>query len=198
MTTQPNAPPEPAPTAARHRRTPLIVGGLIALALAVAFVSSAVTGAFSQGYGPHWGGHGFGPRWGGPGMMMMDRPFDPAQAQDRVDRMVRHFAVEIDATADQQDKLRAIAKSALNDLIPLRDKARATHERARTLLTAPTVDRAAIEALRAEQMAMMDTASKRVAQALADAADVLTPDQRHKIDERIGAGRPGWGMWHRG
>ena len=43
MTTQPNVSPEPA---ARRRRTPLIVGGLIALALAVAFVGSAVTGAF--------------------------------------------------------------------------------------------------------------------------------------------------------
>jgi periplasmic protein CpxP/Spy len=201
MTDQPNLSPGPGPAAAvPRRRTPLIVAGLLALALAVAFVGSAVTGAFSQGYGPgfgpHWGGGpGFGSRWGGPAMM---NPFDPSQAQDRADRMVRHLAIEIDATADQQEKLRGIVKSALNDLLPLRDKAQGFRDRARTLLTAPTVDRAAIEQLRAEHLALAETASKRISQALADAAEVLTPDQRHKIDERISAARAGWGFWHRG
>jgi hypothetical protein len=32
---------------------------------------------------------------------------------------------------------------------------------------------------------MADQASKRIAQALADAADVMTPDQRRKVGDRL-------------
>ena len=56
-------------------------------------------------------------------------------------------------------------------------------QRGRTLLTQPSIDRGAIEALRAEQLALADAASKRLAQALADAAEVLTPEQRRRIYE---------------
>ncbi len=45
------------------------------------------------------------------------------------------------------------------------EKARAARERAAQLLLQPKVDRAAIEAFRAEQMALADAASKRLAQA---------------------------------
>jgi len=53
------------------------------------------------------------------------------------------------------------------------------------LLSAPAIDRAAIERLRAEQIQGADAVSKRMAQAFADAAEVLTPDQRKKIAERM-------------
>ena len=102
-------------------------------------------------------------------------PLDPAQAEERADRAVRHMAIELDATAEQQGKLRTIAKDAVKDLLPMRDKARAARERARELLTQPTVDRAAIEAFRVEQMALAEAASKRIAKSLGDAAEVLTP-----------------------
>ena len=41
-------------------------------------------------------------------------------------------------------------------------------------------------------------ASKRIAQALADAAEVLTPEQRRKIGERLERARRSWPGWHRG
>ena len=61
----------------------------------------------------------------------------------------------------------------------------AARTQAVTLLTAPTIDRTAIERLRTEQIALADQASKRIAQALADAADVMTPDQRRKVGDRL-------------
>ena len=67
----------------------------------------------------------------------------------------------------------------------MREKAQSARQRGRELLTQPTVDRAAIEALRAEQMALADAASKRFAQALGDAAEVLTPEQRRKLDDAL-------------
>ena len=84
------------------------------------------------------------------------------QLVDRADRVVRHVAIELDASAEQQAKLEAIVKSAVTDLAPLRDKVRTTHQKVRELLTATTVDRAAIEKLRAEQVATMDVVQQAV------------------------------------
>jgi periplasmic protein CpxP/Spy len=177
----------PTPTKNPRRRWPLIAAGL----LAVTLTGAAATHAVSEGFG-----HG---RWGPAGFMgRMGAPLDAAQAEDRADRMVRHLAIEIDATPQQQERLRAIVKAAVKDLFPLREQARANRERAQTLLTQPTVDRVAIEAFRVEQMAMADAASKRIAQALADATEVLTPEQRRKIDEHLTARRSHWRFWHRG
>ena len=122
----------------------------------------------------------------------------PAQIEDRVDRGIRHAAVELDATPEQQEKLRAIAKAAVKDLLPMREKAKAARARAAELLTQPKVDRAAIEAFRAEQMALAEAASKRFAQAVTDAAEVLTPEQRQKAHEWMQWRRGFWHRWRRG
>jgi Spy/CpxP family protein refolding chaperone len=47
-------------------------------------------------------------------------------------------------------------------------------------------------------MALADAASKRFAQALADMAEVLTPDQRRKVSEHLERRRSYWRGWHRG
>lgn len=159
---------------------------IILVALAAAIAGGFVTNAFSQGHGP-WHGGAF---WSGA--------VDPEQAERRLERAIKHLAVEADASADQQAKLVAIARDAVKDLLPLRDKARANRGQAIELLTAPTVDRAAIERFRAEQLSLAETASKRIAQALADAADVLTADQRKTLLDRVSSFGHGWGHWHRG
>jgi protein CpxP len=152
------------------------------IALAAGLTGAATSRAVSQHY------------WHGPGFM--SEAFDPARVEDGADRAVRHLAIEIDATAEQQDKLRAIVKGAVRDLLPMRDKAVSARQRGRVLLTQPTVDRAAIEALRAEQLSLADAASKRFAQAVGDAAEALTPEQRRKLDERITEFREHRGFWH--
>jgi len=122
-------------------------------------------------------------------------PLDPATIDQHLDRMLKHLYVEIDATDEQKQKLEPIVKQAAKDLLPLRDKARATRKQAMDLLAADTIDRGAIEALRAEKLQLADQASKRFTQALADVAEVLTPAQRKQIAERIETFR---GRWHRG
>jgi Spy/CpxP family protein refolding chaperone len=162
---------------------------LAVAALAVALGAGGVVAA--QNFGPP----GFGPRammMGGGGPMNMD----PAQMAEMADRGVRHVAIEIDATPEQTDKLRAIARDLVKDLAPLRGARQQAAEKIRSLLTQPTVDKAAVEAFRAEQIGKMDSASKRVAQAVDDAADVLTAEQRQKLANRMprpGQG-PGFGM----
>jgi periplasmic protein CpxP/Spy len=166
----------------RRRRRWLPVA---AIALGAAFTGAVATSAIGQ-YGPPWG------HW------HMHGPLTPGQIEDRVDRGIRHAAIELDATPEQQEKLRAIAKAAVRDLVPMRDKAKGARERAAELLTQPTVDRAAIEAFRAEHLTLADSASKRFAQAVADAAEVLTPEQRQKAHEWVQWRRGFWHRWQRG
>jgi len=160
---------------------------LLAVGLLVG-VSSNLMSAFGQGFGwhsPGWRDGGFG---GGA--------LTPAQIDDRIDRMTKHMAIELDATPDQQTKIASIAKAAVAELRPLREKAQAARAQAVTLLTAPSIDRTAIEKLRSEQIALAETASKRIAQALADAADVLNPEQRKKVADWMSHGP--WARWHHG
>jgi Spy/CpxP family protein refolding chaperone len=187
----------PQPPVRRHRgrKAALILG----VALAGGILGAFATTSFSQGFGPPFHMTVRGP-------MGFGGPLTTEQLVDRADRAVRHVAIELDATPEQQQKLEAIAKSAVTDLAPLRDKVRATHQKVRELLTASSVDRAAIEKLRAEQVVTMDGLSKRIAQAVGDAAEVLTSDQRRKLGEMLpplgegGRGGPGgyWHMWRRG
>jgi periplasmic protein CpxP/Spy len=44
-----------------------------------------------------------------------------AIGERRADRMIRHLSVEIDATADPQDKRRVIVRAAVKDLLPVRE-----------------------------------------------------------------------------
>jgi Spy/CpxP family protein refolding chaperone len=180
-------PGTPAPARRRRGRAALLA---LLVALGVGTTAFFAGQAFSQpGFGPF--GHG---GWHGRGFMMGQ--MDPAQIEDLADRMVRHLAIEVDATAEQQERLRAVAKSAVRDLLPMREKAQSARQRGRELLTQATIDRAAIEAFRAEQIAQVDAISKRVAQAVTDAASVLTVEQRRKIEEHTRP-RPGFWGWRR-
>ena len=71
------------------------------------------------------------------------------------------------------------------DLRPMHAQFRQAHARAHELLMAPTIDRAALEQLRAAQMQQMDVISRRILAAVEDAADVLTPEQRAKFAQHL-------------
>lgn len=173
----------------RGRRGTFLIA-LVAVALVAGITGNLLSKAFGQGNSWHHISWHDGGVFGGP--------LSPAQVDDRIDRMSKHIAIELDATADQQVKIANIAKAAVADLRPLHEKAHAARAQAVTLLTAPTIDRSAIERLRAEQIGLAETASKRIAQALADAADVLSPEQRRKVADWMASRRSWWSRWHRG
>ncbi len=155
-----------------------------------ALLGAAIVGLVGGGLATSAMGHGgFGPRhWGGGpggwGHHRMHGPVTPEQAKEHAGHMVDHFARHVDATPEQKQKLTAIAESLATDIQPLHEKMEAARKRGVEILRQPTIDRAAIEAFRAEQIAGADEASKRLAQALADAAEVLTPEQRAKVAQR--------------
>jgi protein CpxP len=179
----------PPPAQTGRTRRGLFVIAFLAVAVVAGLTGNMLTTAFGQGFAWHaWRDGAF-----------MGGSLTPAQIDDRIDRMTKHMAIELEASADQQAKIAGIAKAAVNDLRPLREKAQAARSQAVTLLTAPSIDRSAIERLRAEQIGLAETASKRIAQAAADASEVLNPDQRRKAADWIAAFEGGpWARWHRG
>jgi Spy/CpxP family protein refolding chaperone len=107
--------------------------------------------------------------------------------------MLRHLYVEIDATDAQKQKLDPIVRQAAKDLLPARERLHAARREAIELLSRERVDAAALEALRAKQIALADEASKRLTRAVAEAAEVLTPAQRKELAAHLARRR---GRWH--
>jgi protein CpxP len=144
---------------------------------------AAVVATVAGGIGLTAIAHGHGPGgWHRGGLM--GAHLDPVRLDEHLDRMLKHLYVEVDATDAQKQQLAPIVKAAARDLLPMRDRMRAARQSAVGLLSGPTVDRAALEALRAGQLQEAEQASRRLTQALADVADVLTPEQRKQLAER--------------
>ena len=137
----------------------------------------------------HGGGYGGWHRGG-----FMGGPLDAAAVDEHLDRMLKHLYVEIDATEEQKQRLAPIVKQAAKDLLPLRERIHDARRKALELLTQDSIDRVAIEMLRAEQLQLAEQASRRITQAFADAAEVLTPVQRKELATRIKRHR----RWHHG
>jgi Spy/CpxP family protein refolding chaperone len=165
----------------RFRKTivALAIGSAAATAWAAAGPEFGMFGG--EGRGGHHAlfgadhGHGHG----GAGRM------SPERVEARIDRMADRLVRSVDGTPEQKESIGVIAKAAAKDLRELRGQHGDLRRQAMDLLKAPTIDRAAIEALRSQQMTVADALSKRVSVALAETAEVLTPEQRVKLAERF-------------
>jgi Spy/CpxP family protein refolding chaperone len=104
--------------------------------------------------------------------------FDPAKAQQRIEKRVDKALTGTDATADQKKKVSDILQAAFKDMRSLRDKRIENRKAMEAALQAPTIDAARIEAIRVEQMKVADEGSKRFTKALTDAGNVLNAGQR--------------------
>lgn len=140
--------------------------------LLIAGVLIALAGAFTLAHAQPAGGPGHhmgGPRAGAAmGAMMSER-----------------LLASVDASADQRSRIEAIMKAARDDLRAQRDAGRALHQQMAALLAAPTLDANAVEALRQQMQQQHDQASRRMTQAMLDAAAVLTPQQRAQLAQKM-------------
>ena len=172
----------------RFRKAVLAVGigsaALSALAATTPDLGPGLFGMGGEGRGSHHQrGHGDG--YHGDHHHHGARAMSPERAQARIERMTERLIKWVEGTPEQKEKINLIAKAAAKDLQELRKQSGDLRRQGLALLHGPTVDRGAIEALRGQQMAMADALSRRMSVALADTAEVLTPEQRTRLGERM-------------
>ncbi len=140
-------------------------------------------------------------------------PYGQARQGHRLERMQHVVLSALDAvgaTTAQEAKIHDIIATTFADQGQDGQARRALHQQMIELLRAPTVDRAAVERVRADEVATFDAKSKTMVTALLDAADQLTPEQRGKLADRAegmmqrhamgglwGGQRGGWMNGHR-
>ena len=162
------------PNSSKRRTRWIVAGGVAVLALA------GIGAAGAMG-----GGHGMGPQ-----MMEIGMRHGGHFAGRGLERALE----AVDATAEQEKRIWEIIDGARAELRPMMREFRDTRETVMGLVSAPTIARAAAEALRAERIAAIDEASKKMTAAALDAAEVLTPEQRAKLAEQMKE-RSGRGRW---
>jgi protein CpxP len=157
----------------RRRRILYALLGASALITLVAArpIAAAIQGVghFHRSWGGHWGHRGIGPE----------------AAREHVQIATKWALRDIDATEEQQDRVNKIVAGAIDDLFGLKQRHQQNRQAFHEQLGGASVDRAALEQIRKSEMALADEASKRLVQALADVSDVLTPEQRQALMERV-------------
>lgn len=133
--------------------------------------------ALARGGGNH-GHHGHARHHGG-------RHFDAERMRERVDFGIEYGLRKLDATTEQQDQILSITDAAIDDLIRLHEAHPKPHAELRSLISAETLDREGLEALRQSQLARVDQFSRRLLEAATDSLAVLTQAQRQQLLEQF-------------
>lgn len=104
-----------------------------------------------------------------------------------LEKMQRFMVVALDsvgATTAQEGKIHDILAANFANIGDHAKDHDALRQRVLDLLRGPTIDRAAVEALRVEQITALDARSKQIVGAVLDAAEQLTPEQRAKLADK--------------
>lgn len=112
----------------------------------------------------------------------------PEHAERMVDRML--MGVD-NVTAQQRGQLVTLTRETLRDLGSQREAGHALRKRQHELLAQPTLDLAAIEQARQQMLAHQDQVSRRSTQAMVQASQVLSPEQRAQVAQRMAAPHEG-------
>jgi Spy/CpxP family protein refolding chaperone len=148
--------------------------GLAAASLAAVVASAIAIGAAGEAratrglYGRAHGPHGAEAR---------------EAAREHAELAAEWLLRSVDASAQQQARVREVVDASLAELAPLADQHRAHREALAELLAQETIDRAALESLRAQEIGLAERASRTLAAGVADVAEALTPTQRAELLE---------------
>ena len=171
---QPEGSTTPAtPQRARRRfLTGIVTGGLLGSLLAGGV---SVYAHITRDHG-WWQGRGHG-AWG-----HHHHGFhDPEAVAERARFATDWLLSRIDASAEQRQQVQTIVQQAVQELIQVREQHQANRQALFEALGQPTISRETLDELRHAAVQRMENVSERLVTALADVADVLTPEQRAKL-----------------
>ncbi len=163
------------PSKSRRRfLTGLVAGG---------FLGSLLAGGISlyahAQQGPGWwfhAGHG-------PGGHFRHAAYDPEMMSARIEFATDWLLSRIEATDKQRQQVKAIVQTTAQELGQMREQHMQNCQKLLQMLSQPTIDRTVLDDIRHTGLKLADTASDRIVAALADVAEVLTPEQRTKLAE---------------
>jgi len=89
----------------------------------------------------------------------------------------------IEASDAQRQQVKAIVQATVEELMPMREQHHQNRQTMLQVLTQPTINRVVLGDVRQAELQLADTASDRIVTALANVAEVLTPEQRSKLAE---------------
>ncbi|MEO8524996.1 MAG: Spy/CpxP family protein refolding chaperone [Caldimonas sp.] len=100
-------------------------------------------------------------------------------------RAIDHMLDGLGASDAQRTQIKQIVAQAATDIKAQAAAGRGLRQRGMQIFTAPTVDANAAEQVRQQMLQQHDQMSRRVTQAMIAVANVLTPEQRAKVGERM-------------
>jgi Spy/CpxP family protein refolding chaperone len=163
----PTSPSASRPSSSKGKRRRFVAGLLAGTALGG--LLAAGISAHSHD-GPGWGG-----RCGGR------HACGPEAQRERLEFATDWLLMKANATDVQKQQIKRIVQDAASELAPIREQHQQHRDAFLAALTQPNVDREAMEQLRKSELQLAEAASTRIVQALADVADVLTPEQRTQL-----------------
>ena len=120
------------------------------------------------------------------------RGHDPEAMAEHAQWAVNRFMSEVDASDEQREKSRVLVEDAMIALGALQLDHASMRGQVVGLLSAETIDREAVETLRAEKLAEADQASLVLTDAIVELAEILTPGQRAQLPGMAENHRHGW------
>lgn len=139
--------------------------GLPALALSAAFATTAVAGGDSG-----WRAH--------------DGASDEQREkfmEKRLSRMLEH----VDATAQQETQIKAVFANHKAQMKASHQERKQLRDSMRLLMTAPTIDVAAVEGVRGKMVAQAEKSSRLLTEVAVQVGQVLTQAQRQQLAEHM-------------
>ena len=172
-------------TTARHGQTAqgqrvktVMIGMLVTLLAAIGVSAWAQPAPPPPAMEGGMGHHDMRGGMGGPGMMFHGSP-------EHMGRMIDHMLDGLNTSDAQRTQIKQIAAETAADLKAQAAAGRGLRQRGMQIFTAPTIDANAAEQLRQQMLQQHDQMSRRVTQAMVAVANVLTPEQRARIGERM-------------
>jgi len=147
------------PTSKTRRRV-----GFIAIAASVVAIAAGAL-AYAHSGGGHHG------RMSG----------DPEKHLEHMNAML----TKVGATDAQKKQIEGILRPAFDEMKAAHETHSAAFRQFHESILSPSIDRAKLETLRADEIKSLDEASKRVVTAITDAAEVLSPEQRAALANQI-------------
>jgi uncharacterized membrane protein len=121
----------------------------------------------------------------GPGGSWRQGAYDPDMVQARIEFATDWILSRVEASDEQRQQVKAIVQATAQDLAPMREQHHQNKQTMLQSLTQPTINRTALGDIRRAELQLVERASERMVAALADVAEVLTPEQRTRLAEFI-------------